>query len=114
MKFFKQIYCDGQFKGSRGYVLKFLKRHNIRFLKITGEKLSSNVASVDAYVANFSSTVRHKQLGASQRFNADESGLFLRARLPQHMLLTTRSRHQEVRFIKTELLSCLVVTQTVL
>ena len=79
MKFFKQIYGDGQFKGSRGYVLKFLKRHNIRFLKITGEKLSSNVASVDAYVANFSSTVRHKQLGASQRFNADESGLFFKS-----------------------------------
>ncbi|XP_058828455.1 jerky protein homolog-like [Topomyia yanbarensis] len=75
-KLFSQIYGKGLFLGSRGYILKFIKRHNIRFLKITGEKLSNDIASVDAYVNKFSTVIRQKALNAAQIFNADESGLY--------------------------------------
>lgn len=75
-KLFDEIYGQGLFRGSRGYTRKFIKRHGIRFLKITGEKLSNNVSNIDAYVDQFATIVRQNMLSASQIFNADESGLF--------------------------------------
>lgn len=77
-KLFVDIYGQGQFKGSRGYTRKFIQRHNIRFLKISGEKLSNDVASIDAYVGQFARMVRQNELAAAQIFNADESGLYYR------------------------------------
>ncbi|XP_062711210.1 jerky protein homolog-like [Aedes albopictus] len=75
--FFNKIVGEGEF-GSRGYIEKFIQRHEIRVLKITGEKLSSNVAAIEGYVQNFSKKVRDKQLSPCQIFNADESGLFFK------------------------------------
>lgn len=78
-KLYGKLYNDEQFKGSRGYIVNFIKRHNIRFLKITGEKLSNNAATVDAYIEQFAAIVRQKDLSASQIFNADESGLYFKS-----------------------------------
>ncbi|XP_062542013.1 jerky protein homolog-like [Armigeres subalbatus] len=75
--FFNKIEGEGDF-GSRGYIEKFIQRHGIRLLKITGEKLSSNVAAVEDYVKTFSKKMRDKQLSPCQIFNADESGLYFK------------------------------------
>ncbi|XP_062541874.1 jerky protein homolog-like [Armigeres subalbatus] len=75
-KLYEKLYKDGEFKGNRGYIVNFIKQHNIRFLKITGEKLSNNAAAVDTYIEHFAAFVRH--LSPSQIFNADESGLYFK------------------------------------
>lgn len=75
-KLYEKLYNDKNFVGSRGYIVNFIKRHNIRFLKITGEKLSNNAAAVDTYIDHFATIVRH--LSPSQIFNADESGLYFK------------------------------------
>lgn len=75
-KLFSEIYGGGEFQGSRGYTRKFIKRHGIRFLKITGEKLSNDVAGVDGYIGQFATIVRQHELTTAQIFNADESGLY--------------------------------------
>lgn len=75
-KLFTEIYGEGTFQGSRGYTRKFIQRHSIRFLKITVEKLSNDLAGIDAYVEQFAAIVRKNALNAAQIFNADECGLY--------------------------------------
>lgn len=75
--FYNKIVGEGEY-GSRGYVDKFIKRHDIRHLKITGEKLSSNVAVIDQYVEDFAQEMRNRHLQPYQIFNADESGLYFK------------------------------------
>lgn len=77
-KFYSLMIGEGEY-GSRGYVDKFVKRHDIRLLKITGEKLSSNIAVIDKYVEDFAQEMRSRNLQACQIFNADESGLYFKA-----------------------------------
>ena len=76
--FYNKIVGEGEY-GSRGYVDKFIKRHDIRHLKITGEKLSSNVAVIDQYVEYFAQEMCNRHLQPYQIFNADESGLFFQS-----------------------------------
>lgn len=76
-KFYNKIIGEGEY-GSRGYVDKFIKRHDIRHLKITGEKLSSNIAVIDQYVEDFAQEMRNRSLQPCQIFNADESGLYFK------------------------------------
>lgn len=77
-KFFNELVGEGNF-GSRGYIDKFIKRHDIRLLKITGEKLSSNLAVIDEYVQKFAVEMNFKDLQPCQIFNADESGLYFKS-----------------------------------
>lgn len=77
VKFFNELVREGNF-GSRGYIDKFIKRYDIRLLKITGEKLSSNLAVIDEYVKKFSFEMRRRNLQPTQIFNADESGLYFK------------------------------------
>lgn len=77
VKFFNDLVGEGSF-GSRGYIDKFIKRYDIRVLKITGEKLSSDIAVIHEYVNQLSAEMRSKNLEPSQIFNADESGLYFK------------------------------------
>ena len=81
-KFFNELVNVGKF-GSRGYIHKFIKRYGLRRLKITGEKLSCNMAIIDEYVNVFKTEMRSKDLLPSQIFNADESGLYFKC-TPTH------------------------------
>ncbi|XP_062542273.1 jerky protein homolog-like [Armigeres subalbatus] len=76
-KFFNQMIGTGDY-GSRGYVEKFIKRNGIRLLKISGEKLSSNISVVEKYKKDFAAQIREEDLSPCQIFNADESGLFFK------------------------------------
>lgn len=67
---------SGEFRGSSGWITNFKKRHGIRVLKITGEKLSNVPESVPPFLLKFENKVREKDLKPEQIYNADESGLF--------------------------------------
>lgn len=77
-KFFNELVGEGSF-GSRGFIDKFLKRYDIRLLKITGEKLSSDLAVIEDYVDKFSAEMTTRKLSPAQIFNADESGLYFKS-----------------------------------
>ena len=77
-KFYNQMVGEGDY-GSRGYIEKFVKRNGIRLLKISGEKLSSDVAAVDEYTSKFAAEIRRQNFSPCQIFNADESGLFFKS-----------------------------------
>ena len=71
-----------EFKASYGWGQKFLKRHAIRLLKVTGEKLSGNQSAIGPFRAELLELIKQMELRLEQIYNADESGLMFR------MLLT--------------------------
>jgi len=66
---------EKEFKASMGWIQKFKKRHSIRLLKITGEKLSTNDSSVPQFLESFMQFINDSDLVPDQIYNADESGL---------------------------------------
>lgn len=77
-QFYQKITKKDDFRASDGWLDNFKKRFGIRFLTITGEKLSSDVSAVDPFQKKFELKVQELGLLPEQVYNADESGLFWR------------------------------------
>lgn len=64
------------FNASDGWLQRFKIRHGVRFLKITGEKLSSQPELVDPFKQKLKNLIQEHHLSNHQIYNADETGLF--------------------------------------
>lgn len=64
------------FTASDGWLQKFKVRYGIRFLKMSGEKLSSAFENVSPFKAEFLQMIRTQNLTHHQIYNADETGLY--------------------------------------
>ncbi|XP_025417896.1 jerky protein homolog-like [Sipha flava] len=82
---------DG-FTASRDWLDKFKHRHGIRRLKITGEKLSCDEASIEPFRNELLRVKNENNLDLEQIYNADESGLFWRM-LPEHTLTSSHEKN---------------------
>lgn len=76
--FYEQITGKNDFLASSGWLDKFKLRHGIRFLKVCGERISSNVDAVKPFQEKFLKIVNEMNIGPEQIYNADESALFWR------------------------------------
>ena len=85
--FYKKLYGDDNFNGSKGYFEKFKTRHNLRRLKICGEKLSCDDQGIEKFGIEFSEFVQKNGLLQEQIFNADESAIYIR-KLPDYTYVT--------------------------
>lgn len=75
---YERITGKTDFLASSGWLDKFKLRHGVRFLKVCGEKLSSDVAAVQPFQETFRSVVEDMELCSEQVYNADESAIFWR------------------------------------
>lgn len=66
---------DESFTASTGWLDRFKKRHGIRQLTITGERLSSDEAAACEYVNTFTDMILAENYSPQQIYNADETGL---------------------------------------
>ncbi|XP_025192185.1 jerky protein homolog-like [Melanaphis sacchari] len=89
------------FNACKGWLDNFKKRHGIRHLKISGEKLSSKVDCIEPFQKYFEQLVIQKNFKAEQIYNADESGLFWRM-LPEHTLVSSTEKAAPGRKIMKE------------
>ncbi|XP_050294297.1 jerky protein homolog-like [Anthonomus grandis grandis] len=78
-QFYERITGKSDFLASSGWLDKFKKRHGIRFLKVCGEKLSSDVSAIVPFQEKFLAVVNEMKLSRDQVYNADESAAFWRA-----------------------------------
>lgn len=81
-KIFGEIYRDrdeNDFHASDGWFTKFKNRRGIRYLKIGGELLSSDVGEVTPFLHRFRSKIKEMGLTDKQIYNVDETGLFYRS-----------------------------------
>lgn len=69
-------FYTGSFHASNGWLQKFKKRYGIRFLKLAGEKLSSQPELIAPFKEKLSEKITELQLNLDQIYNADESGLY--------------------------------------
>lgn len=67
---------DPEFVASSGWMTNFKNRHGIRFLTISGEKLSSNPELVEPFLVKLKDKIEEMDLSREHIYNADESGLF--------------------------------------
>ncbi|GFX53150.1 jerky protein homolog-like [Trichonephila clavipes] len=76
---------DAYFSASIGWLDRWKKRHGVRQLTITGEKLSSDFDAAKEYVTTFANLIAEGNYSPQQIYNADETGLNFRA-LPKKSL----------------------------
>ncbi|XP_066244712.1 jerky protein homolog-like [Euwallacea similis] len=74
------------FNASDDWLQKFKRRFGIRFLKISGEKLSTNPELVPPFQENLRSLIARLNLTDAQIYNADEADLFWKL-LPEKTLV---------------------------
>lgn len=67
---------DKNFNASEGWFSNFKRRYGIRFLQISGEKLSSPVELIDPFKIKLKETMEKMEISLDQLYNADESALF--------------------------------------
>ncbi|KAK9687219.1 Tc5 transposase DNA-binding domain [Popillia japonica] len=70
---------DSAFTASNGWLDRWKKRHGIRHLSISREKLSADTASAEEYLSEFGGLVSSENYSSQQIYNADESGLNFKA-----------------------------------
>lgn len=76
---FHKLLCETatcKFVASSGWVDKFKKRHEIRALKIAGEKLSANHELVEPFRTELKEIITEMNLPMDCCYNADESALY--------------------------------------
>lgn len=107
---FSEVYPDkaeNAFTASDGWFSKFKTRHGIRFLKIGGEILSSDVGAVTPFLHRFRAKVAEMGLLETQIYNADESGLFFRC-LPDKTFVAACEKSAQGFKIQKERVSILL------
>lgn len=67
---------QSSFNASEGWMQRFKTRYGVRFIKITGEKLSSQPELVDPFKRKLQETIDTMGVTTDQLYNADETGLF--------------------------------------
>jgi hypothetical protein len=77
----EELKIEGDCGYSTGWSQKIKNRHGIRYLKISGEKLSVNHKIVGEYVSDLSKLVQEHRFTPEQIYNMDETGLFWRCLL---------------------------------
>lgn len=75
-KILNSKYHTGSFHASNGWLQKFKRRYGIKFLKIAGEKLSSQPELIAPFKEKLLQKLTKLELSSEQIYNADESGLY--------------------------------------
>ncbi|CAH1366293.1 unnamed protein product [Tenebrio molitor] len=72
-------FYENSFRASNGWLQTFKKRYGIRFLKIAGEKLSSQpelIIKKKPFKLELKNKIQELDLTLDQLYNADETGLY--------------------------------------
>lgn len=69
----KALSLSKQLNTSDGWQQRYKHRRGIRFLKITGEKLSANSYAVDPFTEDLNRIIQQHDLTRHQIYNADET-----------------------------------------
>lgn len=85
--FYKLLYCDDNFMASEGWFYAWKKRHGIRYISVSGEKLCGNLEAVADFRKEFLKIVEDENLTPEQIYNFDETGINWK-RLPAKTLVT--------------------------
>lgn len=66
------------FGANNGWFDRFKRRYGIRFLTVSGEKLSADLSSITPFIRRLQAKIFEMDISENQLYNADESGLYYR------------------------------------
>lgn len=107
-QFCSQIYGQSvEFVASNGWFSNFRSRYGIKFLKISGEKLSNDSTAVQPFIEKLRKKIAEMGITYDQVYNADETALFWR-KLPEETLALHNEKSAPGRKIGKERVTLLV------
>lgn len=71
----KKLNAENEFTASEGWIDRWKTRHGVRFVSISGEKLSADVEAANVFSVQFQEIVQRNKLLPCQVYNIDETGL---------------------------------------
>lgn len=71
----KKLEAESEFAASEGWIDRWKTRHGVRFVSISGEKLSADAAAAKEFSVKFQEIVEENELLPCQVYNIDETGL---------------------------------------
>lgn len=98
-----------EFSASDGWLQRFKKRFGIRYLKITGEKLSSQPELVESFKVQLKDKIQQLGITLDQLYNADETALFWKL-LPEKTFVSFQEKTAPGRKLEKQRLTFLACT----
>lgn len=71
----KKLEAGSEFAASEGWIDRWKTRHGVRFVSISGEKLSADAEAAKEFSVKFQKIVKENELLPCQVYNTDETGL---------------------------------------
>ena len=104
---------DSEFKASSGWLWRFLKRHGIGQITLSGEIRSADNEAADAYPATLKTIIEEGGYVDEQIYNTDETGVYYKM-LPDKTLAVKSDEHRKEGFkaIKDRLTLLFTVNKT--
>ena len=90
--FRRKIYGPSNFSATAGWIDNFQKRHNLRHLKVKGEKLSANPEICLTFSSALTSFIEENHYELKNVYNADETGLMYRTLPDKTIVLSTENK----------------------
>lgn len=105
--FYREIIKKDDFRASDGWLENFKKRHGIRFIQMSGEKLSADETEIANFIKSLSTKISELGLTPEQVYNADETGLNWR-QLPTKTFVTRDEKKVSGRKLLKERITLMV------
>lgn len=102
------------FNASNGWIWRFLKRHELRSLKLSGEKLSADNSQISSFARKVLETKHEMGITDEQIYNADETGLFYKMLFDRTYVELTSDSAPGIKIQKTRVtvMACVNATGT--
>lgn len=82
---------ESAFVASNGWFERFKRRHGIRFLSISGEKVSADLTSITPFIHRLRAKMEELEITEDQLYNGDESALYYRL-LPKRTFVAANEK----------------------
>lgn len=89
--FYHEITKKTDFRASHGWFQNFKKRHGIRYMQMSGEKVSANESEIQEFIGKLDAKIIELGLDPEQIYNADETGMNWR-QLPTKIFVTEEEK----------------------
>ncbi|KAF2890091.1 hypothetical protein ILUMI_16082 [Ignelater luminosus] len=98
----KKVEAGSEFAASEGWIDRWKTRHGVRFVSISGEKLSADAEAAKEFSVKFQEIVEENELLTCQVYNIDETGLNYKM-LPNKTLAASNETVAGTKLIKDRL-----------
>ncbi|XP_060845640.1 jerky protein homolog-like [Rhopalosiphum padi] len=99
----KKLEAGSEFTASEGWIDRWKTRHGVRFVSITGEKLSADAEAAKKFAMKFREIVEQYELLPCQVYNIDETGLNYKM-LPNKTLASSNDTVAGTKLIQDRLI----------